>query len=139
MRNDIYSIDGRTFFFNVEFAASVPIGSYVEIALEEGVERYLGQIESATIDESSETSTHTNRTMKGSGALLARLTTDGTDDALGGGFAGATMTAAPTDILADYLADNDSGRASLPIGNLQQSSDLAASLRAGGFGRHTFL
>lgn len=139
MQNDVYSIDGNTFFFDVDFEASVPIGSYVEIALADGLESFLGQIESAAIDKFGGTSTHSDRTMKGSGELLARLTPEGADEAQAGQFAGATMTAADPSVVANHLADSNSGRAYLSIGNLQQSSEILASLHADGFGRHTFL
>lgn len=139
MQSDVYSIDGRTFFFNVDLKASLPVGSYVEIALPEGSDRFLGQIESATIDESGGPSTDSARTMKGHGTLLTRLTSAGLDESSEEVFAGATMTAAESDTVAAHLGRANSGRATLPIGNLQQLSEVPATLRADGFGRHTFL
>jgi DNA helicase HerA-like ATPase len=138
MQSDVYSIDGRTFFFNVDIEAALPIGSYVEIAPADGSHPYLGQIESANIDESGGASTGSARTMKGHGTLFSRLTSEGVGEACEEVFAGATMTAAEPGTVAAHLGGN-SGRATLPIGNLQQLSEVPVALRADGFGRHTFL
>jgi DNA helicase HerA-like ATPase len=139
MQSDVYSIDGRTFFFNVDIEAALPIGSYVEIAPADGSHPYLGQIESATIDESGGASTGSARTMKGHGTFFSRLTSEGVGEAGEEVFAGATMTAAEPGTVAAHLGGGNSGRATLPIGNLQQLSEVPVALRADGFGRHTFL
>jgi len=139
MTGDVYSIGGGTFLFELDLADSLPLASYVEIAPADGSDRYLGQIESATIDESVGASTGSTRTVKGRGTLLSRLGSGDADELGDDVFAGATMTQAKPSTVAAYQDGVNSGHASLSIGNVQRFSDVPAGLRADGFGRHTFL
>jgi uncharacterized protein len=158
-----YSTDGRTFGYEAPLSMSIPVGSYVALRLQNGGE-YLGQVvtKEVSVRQGAEigieldpslnallpegisfSSSHTyplqRRYAHGSGVILGKLDRGGylpttNEDS----FQSADLTPASGPLVAQYLAPE--GRATLDIGRtLYTEGHVRATLRAEGFGRHTFL
>ncbi|HYJ11990.1 MAG TPA: ATP-binding protein [Thermomicrobiales bacterium] len=158
-----YSADGRVFTYETPLAQSIPAGEFVEIRTDRHI--YLGQVLDAEIVERegpeftlqgdaglnvsiesvqvTQTSVRMRfRNVVGHGNLLARmhgeeaLETGGADT-----FDDAAISRAQVSTVASYIASHSGTGTQLPIGHLAGFADNApvASLRAKGFGRHSFL
>ncbi|KAB1196351.1 MULTISPECIES: ATP-binding protein [Haloferax] len=160
---EAYSIDGRTFNFEAPLSLSLPVGCYIEIQTDAGVE-YLGQVITKDVVEregaelgvefdldqeelfpegiglSGVTDRLRVSLLVGSGVVLRKVGADemtATSDA--DTFQNASFTRADADVVSRYLA-GAGNRAKLPIGQaLYVDGDATVRLDAGGFNRHSFL
>lgn len=131
-----YSIDGRTFEFETDMNAAMPIGSYV--ALTDGDQAFLGQLLDETVVSSSDM--QTARRISGRGFLLAKLEASGSTKIDGTAvFGHAEMEIADPAIVNAHFASMSGSGAALDLGAVQRMPHVDAPLKASGFGRHTFL
>lgn len=135
-----YSIDGRTFAFEIPLSDAMPIGTYVQV-LTDGGPVYLGQVlEQGVAPRADGMQAESGRTLTGRGTLLARIE-GGESHRLHGSavFGAASLEAADEMIVAAHLASSLGSTAGIELGELQALPGVTAALHAGGFGRHTFL
>ncbi len=157
-----FSIDGKTFAYEAPLDYPIPAGSYVHIETPEN-QSYLGQIISKSIDSREgpelviDVGTRFNIALEGAGVSQATIRPDirylAGDGILLGKvmdgalieletsdiFESAEIAPAPADLINLYLAGT-SGETALAIGKAMYGDDSSvATLRAGGFNRHTFL
>jgi DNA helicase HerA-like ATPase len=131
-----FSIDGRTFEFDAPLNEAMPIGAYV--ILDTGDQEFLGQVLRETAARPSERDAP--RTIGGSGLLMAvrdggaSRPVDGTST-----FGDATMRPADPDAVTAHLRTTRGPAAGVALGAIQRLPEVAAVLKASGFGRHTFL
>ena len=140
MTNGAYSIDGRTFAFEASLADAVPVGSYVTITTPDDSATYLGQVLGSEVGRAPTGGPSMMPTLVGHGALLGRLI-DGCSRPLddSGVFGGGVVVAADAEVVTSHLDAALTSTAGVSLGHLQQPAGVPAVLRAGGFGRHTFL
>ncbi len=157
-----FSVDGMTFGYEAPLDYPIPAGSYVEIETVDGV-TYLGQIISKAINmregpelaidvgdrmdiaaigtSISQATIRPNlRYLEGDGVLLGKAV-DATlvEAAHSDIFQDATLRPAGGELIDAHLA-GAAGATRLDIGRATYGAeDSVASLRAGGFNRHTFL
>jgi DNA helicase HerA-like ATPase len=157
------SADGQTFSFLAPVAAEIPIGGYVRLRTQGGVD-YLGQVTEKTVTErqgpelsvagdaglggtNPETQVaHTTfrvrlQEVAGQGLLLGRLTPEGVRPTTPVDvFEEAEIAPADATDLERYLRGRHQARAVLDVGTLRAGDGTArATLLAAGFDRHTFL
>ncbi len=141
MTGNAYSIDGRTFEFAAPLSGALPIGSYVQ--LDTGHEAFLGQLlDEAVVGESAARGSDAGGPPRitGRGILLAQLSEGGSEAVDGTAvFGEATLEAADPAVVGAHFAATQSKGAMIELGAIQRMPDVAARLRASGFGRHTFL
>ena len=137
----VYSVDGRTFAFDVPLAQSIPVGSYVTIETETD-HTYLAQVLGSTIHDGrrDDDGSSTVQMLHGRGTLLSELV-DGRSAGLDGAeaFGAGTLTPAGAEVVDEHLSAGLGAEAAIELGRLRRPSGVPARLRAKGFGRHTFL
>jgi DNA helicase HerA-like ATPase len=140
MTTHAYSVDGRTFSFEVGLADAVPIGSYVDIETDAGT--YLGQVLESGPGKRATASSDTTPALSitGRGRLLSQVA-DGEftgldrSDAFGDG----VVVAADPALVSAHLTAALGSSSAIAFGKLQRPKGVTAYLHSNGFGRHTFL
>ncbi|MFK8025045.1 MAG: ATP-binding protein [Ilumatobacter sp.] len=136
MTASAYSIDGRTFEFEVPLVDAFPIGAYVR--LDAGARTFLGQVLEESVTAMVPNASH--RSIGGHGLLLAELSDNGAAAVDGTAvFGDATITIANAGIAAEYLESVAPADSALELGSIQRMPDAPAILNTNGFGRHTFM
>ncbi|MBY5163531.1 ATP-binding protein [Salsipaludibacter albus] len=118
-----WSVDGRTFRCRGPLGGSPPLGEYVRIEPPEGEAR-IGQVLQLDVVDAGD-----RRLVSAGGDLVDRVHSPASFD-------GATLARAGDDDLRRTLSTATGG---LEVGSLRDRDDVAASLVASGFNRHTFL
>jgi DNA helicase HerA-like ATPase len=136
MNSSAYSIDGRTFEFEAPLSGALPIGSYMQ--LDTGEQSFLGQLLQEEVGARS--TGDGPQSITGRGLLLAQLGPEGSRPVDGTAvFGEATLERANPDVVNAHFAATRGKGAALELGAIQRMPDVPATLRASGFGRHTFL
>ena len=132
-----FSIDGRSFSFEVPIESALPIGAYVQLTAENGRE-FLGQVLDERVGQA--TGAGFDDRVQGRGNLLAELEGSGSV-ALDGSaaFGAAQLHPADSHMVAAHLDASLGSGVGLELGTVQGSPGVPARLHARGFGRHTFL
>jgi DNA helicase HerA-like ATPase len=158
-----HSADGQTFGFVAPVATAIPVGGYVRLRTQTGVD-YVGQVTAKDVIERegpelsiagdaglgteladvqiTQTSFRVRlQQVVGRGVLLGRVTADGiAAQTAGDVFEDATIGSADASTVERYLRGRGGGRVTLDIGTLPAGEGEArAALYATGFDRHTFL
>ncbi|SDY62279.1 ATP-binding protein [Herbiconiux ginsengi] len=121
------SLDGRSFYFDDPDGTPFVAGSFVAFT-EPGEGVQLGQVDAVEVTADGGHS--------GTGRLLGRLSADGgMVSRVGAPFRSAEMAEADDDAIDRIFAD---AGATLAIGRLNESPEVAARLVPGRFNRHTF-
>lgn len=132
-----YSIDGRTFSFEMPLAEALPIGAYVRITVD-GDRAFLGQVLEESVGGLAGEATDL---ITGRGNLLAELDASGDSSPVDGStvFTAGVVDVADPERVAAYLLSSVGSAAGIELGDVQRMPGVPATLKASGFGRHTFL
>jgi uncharacterized protein len=132
--NDVFSLDGNTAEFSVNFTEPTELGGYVEIELDDG-ERLLAQVVGHRADD-----TGPDRRIVGTAAILARIEPDGPARHRRQVFSSGRLLPAAPETIKSHLDAVWQRDVALELGYINTSDGpLPARLRARGFARHTFM